>query len=256
MKLAEKKLQGVGSDVRRLHYLSVPPKAAQDVIRQLEEADLVERGLEVITVESPYLVAEERGCRRCVPAARYLVRLIGEGYERQEIEEHYASRFGRERPVEIDIEGAPVRGSPMAQITIVEDDHIREIAFFQFEAVASAVMAGSDRPGPLPPGTFSNRTEYAARPPKNLIAIVVDLINNFIIFIYIIIVMYIFIKVIFFIIFIKIFIKTRIFIIFFIIFIIIFNPHLHHQIQDILHLYYNGDEQHGTLMWLNDDLHV
>ncbi len=65
-------------------------------------------------------VAEERSCRRCVPAARYLVRLIGEGYERQEIEEHYASRFGRERPVQIDIEGAPVRGSPMAQITVVE----------------------------------------------------------------------------------------------------------------------------------------
>jgi protein-disulfide isomerase len=65
-------------------------------------------------------VAEERSCRRCVPAARYLVRLISEGYERQEIEEHYASRFGRERAVELDLEGAPVRGSPMAQITIVE----------------------------------------------------------------------------------------------------------------------------------------
>ncbi|MER7608157.1 glucose-6-phosphate dehydrogenase [Nocardioides sp. NPDC127503] len=52
VKLAEKKLQGLGSDVRRLHYLSVPPKAAQDVIRQLEEADLVERAR--IIMEKPF----------------------------------------------------------------------------------------------------------------------------------------------------------------------------------------------------------
>jgi len=65
-------------------------------------------------------VAEERGCRRCVPAARYLVRLIEEGYERQEVEERYAARYARDREVQIELEGAPVRGSPMAQVTIVE----------------------------------------------------------------------------------------------------------------------------------------
>lgn len=65
-------------------------------------------------------VSEERACRRCVPAARYLVRLIGEGYERQEIEEHYAARYGRDRGVELSLEGAPTRGSPMAQVTVVE----------------------------------------------------------------------------------------------------------------------------------------
>jgi 2-hydroxychromene-2-carboxylate isomerase len=65
-------------------------------------------------------VAEERECRRCVPGARYLVRLIGEGYERQEVEELYNARFGREEPAQLTVEGAPTRGSPMAQITIVE----------------------------------------------------------------------------------------------------------------------------------------
>ncbi len=65
-------------------------------------------------------VSEERGCRRCVPAARYLVRLIGEGYERQEIEDLYASRYGRDRALEVSLEGAPSRGSPMAPVTIVE----------------------------------------------------------------------------------------------------------------------------------------
>lgn len=65
-------------------------------------------------------VAEERGCRTCVPAARYLARLIREGYERQEIEEHYDLRYGRDEGVEIDVAGAPSRGSPMAPVTIVE----------------------------------------------------------------------------------------------------------------------------------------
>ncbi len=65
-------------------------------------------------------VAEERACNRCVPAARYLARLIGEGYERQEIEELYSSRYGRDQTVELSLEGAPTRGSPMAQVTIVE----------------------------------------------------------------------------------------------------------------------------------------
>ncbi len=65
-------------------------------------------------------VAEERECRRCVPAARYLVRLIGEGYERQEVEELYSARFGRAEPVQLTLEGVPARGAPMAQVTIVE----------------------------------------------------------------------------------------------------------------------------------------
>ncbi|MBX3271584.1 MAG: thioredoxin domain-containing protein [Sandaracinaceae bacterium] len=65
-------------------------------------------------------VAEQRSCRACVPAARYLVRLIQEGYERQEIEALYESRYGASTRVELDIENAPSRGSPMAQVTIVE----------------------------------------------------------------------------------------------------------------------------------------
>lgn len=65
-------------------------------------------------------VSEERDCRRCVPAARYLVRLIGEGYERQEVEELYAARYGRDETAQLNVEGAPTRGSPMAQLTIVE----------------------------------------------------------------------------------------------------------------------------------------
>lgn len=65
-------------------------------------------------------VTESHSCRACVPAARYLVRLVSEGFERSEIEAAYAARFGRDSRVDIDIEGHPMRGAPMAQATIVE----------------------------------------------------------------------------------------------------------------------------------------
>lgn len=65
-------------------------------------------------------VAEERSCRACVPAARYIVRLVTEGYERSEIEELYDLRYGDDTEVDIELEGAPVRGAPMAPVTVVE----------------------------------------------------------------------------------------------------------------------------------------
>ena len=43
---------GANGLVRRLHYLSVPPRAALDVIHQLEEADLVERAR--VVMEKPF----------------------------------------------------------------------------------------------------------------------------------------------------------------------------------------------------------
>jgi glucose-6-phosphate 1-dehydrogenase len=42
----------VAADIGRLHYLSVPPKAALDVIRQLDEAGLVERAR--VIMEKPF----------------------------------------------------------------------------------------------------------------------------------------------------------------------------------------------------------
>ncbi|HVZ33771.1 MAG TPA: thioredoxin domain-containing protein [Polyangiaceae bacterium] len=65
-------------------------------------------------------VAETRSCGACVPGARYLVRLISEGYERSEILELFALRFDPKRKVSIDTAQAPVRGAPMAKVSIVE----------------------------------------------------------------------------------------------------------------------------------------
>jgi len=49
---AERDGAGGAEDVRRLHYLSVPPRAALQVVHQLEEADLVERSR--IVMEKPF----------------------------------------------------------------------------------------------------------------------------------------------------------------------------------------------------------
>lgn len=62
--------------------------------------------------------ADRGTCRMCVPAARYVVRLLEEGRERTEIEELYRSRYGRDTRVEIDTANHPVRGAAMAPITI------------------------------------------------------------------------------------------------------------------------------------------
>jgi len=64
--------------------------------------------------------AETTTCRTCVPASRYVARLMGEGWERSEIEEAYESRYGRNSVVELPEDNHPVRGAPMARITIAE----------------------------------------------------------------------------------------------------------------------------------------
>ncbi len=65
-------------------------------------------------------VAERTACTRCVPAARYLARLVADGAERIEIEELYRARFGGSATANVDIADAPVRGAAMASVTIVE----------------------------------------------------------------------------------------------------------------------------------------
>jgi protein-disulfide isomerase len=64
--------------------------------------------------------ADKRKCGACVTAARYLTRLVMEGYDKQTIEQHYAGRFGKQGRVEIKADAGKVRGAPMAPVTIVE----------------------------------------------------------------------------------------------------------------------------------------
>lgn len=59
-------------------------------------------------------------CKRSVYAARYLQRLLTNGFLPSEAEEKYRERYLNKTPVKIDTADAPVRGNPKAPITIVE----------------------------------------------------------------------------------------------------------------------------------------
>ncbi len=63
---------------------------------------------------------EGRGCRACQPAARYVARLVAGGIDDGTIEQLFRLRYGPDTKVEVDISRAPVRGSPMAPVLLVE----------------------------------------------------------------------------------------------------------------------------------------
>jgi protein-disulfide isomerase len=62
---------------------------------------------------------EATSCGACVTAARYLARLVMEGYDRTTLVDHYKTRFGSTK-LEIPTGDAPSRGAPMAKVTLVE----------------------------------------------------------------------------------------------------------------------------------------
>jgi len=80
--------------------------------------------------------------------------------------------------VAVDARGNPIVDLRKDEISIVEDDTNREVAFFQFEGSTASGSPTGGKPNPLAPGTFTNRTEYAPNAPRHLIALVLDLINT------------------------------------------------------------------------------
>jgi len=65
-------------------------------------------------------IADKRTCRACLPAAKYITRLVLEGYDKTTIEQSFAARFKAGEKREFKVDAAKVLGSPMAPITIVE----------------------------------------------------------------------------------------------------------------------------------------
>lgn len=66
-------------------------------------------------------ISESRKCKKCVPAARYVARLVDDGYSRDEIRNIYRIRYGDDTKVQkFKMQDSPLRGSPMAQVTIYE----------------------------------------------------------------------------------------------------------------------------------------
>jgi len=64
-------------------------------------------------------VADGVPCSRCVPAARFLARLTGEGFARMEMRDLYRLRYAPDTAVELDTDDVEVRGPAMAPVTIV-----------------------------------------------------------------------------------------------------------------------------------------
>jgi len=66
-------------------------------------------------------ISESRSCKKCVPAARYLARLVDDGYSRDEIRSIYRTRYADETKIQkLTAHDSPLRGSPMAAVTIYE----------------------------------------------------------------------------------------------------------------------------------------
>jgi protein-disulfide isomerase len=66
-------------------------------------------------------IVESRKCKRCVPAARYVARLVDDGYSRDELRDMYRIRYGDDTKFDkITSHDSPLRGSPMAPVTIYE----------------------------------------------------------------------------------------------------------------------------------------
>lgn len=63
---------------------------------------------------------EQRKCGACVTAARYLARLVTDGYDRAALADQYRTRFNAQEKRDIPLEDSPTRGAPMAKVTIVE----------------------------------------------------------------------------------------------------------------------------------------
>jgi len=66
-------------------------------------------------------IAESRKCKQCVPSARYVARLVDDGYSRDEIRDVFRVRYGADTKVKgLTSRDSPLRGSPMAPVTIYE----------------------------------------------------------------------------------------------------------------------------------------
>ena len=113
------------------------PKASKEQIRSLPQVDTsalddfaegiwIDMVNELLSpcgepVSVARCIAEGRSCKRCVPAARYVARLVDDGYSRDELRDIYRIRYGDDTKVTGFTTGdSPMQGSPMAPVTIYE----------------------------------------------------------------------------------------------------------------------------------------
>jgi VWFA-related protein len=77
--------------------------------------------------------------------------------------------------IALDRKGNPVKDLKKEDVLITEKGKPREIVFFRFEGGDGVEPV---RPGTLPAGIFSNRSEVTPGPPRNITAILLDTLNT------------------------------------------------------------------------------
>lgn len=65
-------------------------------------------------------VQEKRDCKKCQPAAKYVLRGVKDGMTREQIEKSYKNRFDADKIKNVPIDGSPTKGPESAAITMVE----------------------------------------------------------------------------------------------------------------------------------------
>jgi protein-disulfide isomerase len=111
-----------GSDTRVRDLPQVDTSALDDFAKDIW-IDLVNELLSPCgdPVSVGRCISEQHKCKRCVPAARYVARLVNDGYSRDEIRDIYRVRYGEDTKVDnLTAGNSPMRGSPMAPVTIYE----------------------------------------------------------------------------------------------------------------------------------------
>lgn len=73
-----------------------------------------------VPVSIAQCVQEKRACKKCVPAAKFLVRQVRDGRSRKQIDEAFHNRFDPSKVKNVELGNAPTKGPSDAPITIVE----------------------------------------------------------------------------------------------------------------------------------------